>query len=850
MGSAFDGFEPNADDPFIAEHRLLSACLESFRGDGGVDFEELQPNKSAAGKDVMKQKGPAAVRTCVACTRRIRAQSDTWISDHLLYAVLNGLIRKKLPFDAESLRELLRWAAKDPRNPTSSPPLNGLVKACESYAENHDAQDLCPPLEAFHAFLEKKGVSSKTARKLAERLPPLMGAAPTLPILPGEAWSDRALSDIEGLPSHERVAWTTFLSHCLGATSGKPTKGWLKEASQHVDAIGRDAVAQTLRRWLPLLDAPRTQPIETWSEWAPNPNLMIQDGHADLLRGLIWCTPLLGVADLASYLADAAVSAYRKVPGIGPRAVKLGNACVYALGALESDEALAALAVLKVRVKFGTAQKGIEKALNLVAERTGIDRAELEELGVPAFGLDEVGLARESIGDFVAELRVVDRGKTQLSWIKPDGKVQKSVPKAVKDNDKDELKALKQAAKNIERMLIGQRERLDGLFLQQKQWTFTTFDQRYLSHPLVGTIARRLIWNIAEPGSPAIAAMWADGALRTRDTEVLTPTSEAVVTPWHPIDTSIDEVLAWRERLDSCQVAQPFKQAHREVYLLTDAERMTRTYSNRFAAHALKQHQFNALCSARGWKNTLRLMVDDEYAPPTKHLPDWGLRAEFWVEGLGDDYEADVNEAGTYLYLGTDQVRFYRTDAATNVAHAGGGGYVSEGTDRAENHPVPLEDVPPLVLSEVLRDVDLFVGVASVGNDPNWFDGGPDGRFRDYWHSYGFGELSGSAQTRKEALERLIPRLKIRDVCSFQDRFLVVRGKLRTYKIHLGSSNILMEPNDQYLCIVPAQSRTKKDDVFLPFEGDQRLSVVLSKAMLLAADDKIKDPTILSQLRI
>ena len=146
--------------------------------------------------------------------------------------------------------------------------------------------------------------------------------------------------------------------------------------------------------------------------------------------------------------------------------------------------------------------------------------------------------------DFVAELRVVDRGKTQLSWIKPDGKVQKSVPKAVKDNDKDELKALKQAAKNIERMLIGQRERLDGLFLQQKQWTFTTFDQRYLSHPLVGTIARRLIWNIAEPGSPAIAAMWADGALRTRDTEVLTPTSEAVVTPWHPIDTSIDEVLA------------------------------------------------------------------------------------------------------------------------------------------------------------------------------------------------------------------------------------------------------------------------------------------------------------------
>lgn len=33
-----------------------------------------------------------------------------------------------------------------------------------------------------------------------------------------------------------------------------------------------------------------------------------------------------------------------------------------------------------------------------------------------------------------------------------------------------------------------------------------------------------------------------------------------------------------------------------------------------------------------------------------------------------------------------------------------------------------------------------------------------------------------------------------------------------------------------------------------PFEGDQRLAVILSKAMMLAEDTKIKDPTILSQI--
>jgi len=34
----------------------------------------------------------------------------------------------------------------------------------------------------------------------------------------------------------------------------------------------------------------------------------------------------------------------------------------------------------------------------------------------------------------------------------------------------------------------------------------------------------------------------------------------------------------------------------------------------------------------------------------------------------------------------------------------------------------------------------------------------------------------------------------------------------------------------------------------LPFEGDEVLTAVLSKILMLAADDKITDPTILSQL--
>lgn len=255
---------------------------------------------------------------------------------------------------------------------------------------------------------------------------------------------------------------------------------------------------------------------------------------------------------------------------------------------------------------------------------------------------------------------------------------------------------------------------------------------------------------------------------------------------------------------------------------MTDAERTTNTYSNRFTAHILRQAQFRRLAKGRGWTTDLLGPWDGgDRMAAKRQLTRWNLRAEFWISGTGEEFQTG------FTYVATDQVRFYRLGDA---------------------EPISLSEVPPIVFSEVMRDVDLFVGVASVGNDPNWSDGGPEGRYRDYWQAYSFGELAASAETRREVLRGLIPKLKIADRCRFEDRFLVVRGDLRTYKIHFGSANILMEPNDEYLCIVPDQRARKTDKVFLPFDGDERLSVILSKALLLADDKKICDPSIVRQI--
>ncbi len=302
------------------------------------------------------------------------------------------------------------------------------------------------------------------------------------------------------------------------------------------------------------------------------------------------------------------------------------------------------------------------------------------------------------------------------------------------------------------------------------------------------------------------------------------------------MDHRPEEVLAWRSWLEKHEIVQPFKQAHREIYIVTDAERQTQVYSNRFAAQILKQHQFNALGVARGWKYKPLAGWDEVESTATLDLPAWNLRVEFWISLAGEVGE-DQTDASVYLYVATDQVRFYAGTANWAPERSG--------------QPLALADVPPLIFSEVMRDVDLFVGVASVGNDPNWHEGGPE-QYRPYWNEYSFGELGASAQTRKAVLERLIPRLKIAERCSFADRFLMVRGELRTYKIHLGSGNILMAPNDQYLCIVAGRgptARNQTERVFLPFEGDQTLTVILSKAFLLAEDSRITDSSIVNQIR-
>ncbi len=104
-------------------------------------------------------------------------------------------------------------------------------------------------------------------------------------------------------------------------------------------------------------------------------------------------------------------------------------------------------------------------------------------------------------------------------------------------------------------------------------------------------------------------------------------------------------------------------------------------------------------------------------------------------------------------------------------------------------------------------------------------------------------------ESRAQLITALLDDLGLPNVRT-EGHFAYVTGKLADYRVHLGSAVIHIDPGN-YLCIVPAKWGMTHEKLFLPFadEKDGKISEVISKILLLIADDKIKDESILRQIR-
>lgn len=625
----------------------------------------------------------------------------------------------------------------------------------------------------------------------------------------------------------EQKTWLQIFDHASSANGSKPSKSFLSKSEALTQKLGPGEFKKRMLDFMDYFaDIKEKTSVTKFLGQTYYSGSFLTLQNAQTFKGLLWS---LASENWDKLLADkiAAVveRAFKKIPGVGPSSVAVGNAGIHMLGEYGGLDGAGYLSLLKPKIKQLNTKNILEKNLTAASQKLGISPQEIEEMSIPDFDLKE-GRKTVTLAGYTLTMELAENSKVELLWLSPEGKEQKSPPAAIKNSEElsSEFDAFKKEAGKIQKFYASQKDRLDRLFIEERTWPYETFLKYYINHGLLSTMSRKLIWTITD-GKNSADVLWQDGLWLNVAQKPLSWIGEnCTVRLWHPVNAQTGSVLLWRNLFLSEEIKQPLKQAFREIYLLTDAEITTGSYSNRMAAHILKQHQFHALCGVRGWRYTLLGDFDGGGGLAQRDISPWNLHAEFWVnEVIADHAKSD---AGIWMYVSTDQVRFLN----------------------ANREPLDLAEVPKVVFSEVMRDVDLFVGVSSVGNDPEWSDGGLDRQYRDYWSSYSFGDLSEVAKVRMGVLENLLPKLKIRDVARIDGKFLVVTGKKRTYKIHIGSSNILMEPNDQYLCIVPARGGVNTAKIFLPFEGDGVLSLVISKALLLADDDKIKDSTIVRQI--
>ncbi|MDX2198917.1 MAG: DUF5724 domain-containing protein [Phycisphaerae bacterium] len=263
----------------------------------------------------------------------------------------------------------------------------------------------------------------------------------------------------------------------------------------------------------------------------------------------------------------------------------------------------------------------------------------------------------------------------------------------------------------------------------------------------------------------------------------------------HPVDLLAGK--AWDRWQRDCMAAervQPFKQLFRELYVLTPQERSDKTFSRRYAGQQVNPRQALALLGGRGWVTAPEAGV---------FRTDHDEKIEAWIEFMEGFYTPAEVEG-----LTLEKVRFAR---------------------RGATEYLDLASVPPRLLSETMRDVDLIVSVAHRGGvDP---------------------EASASTVEMRTSLLRDTLQLLKLDNVKLKGPHAIIRGVHAEYSVHLGSATTHMLPGGA-LFIVPVHSQ-HRGRIFLPFaDEDPKTAEVLSKVLLLARDQEIKDPGILDQIRM
>ena len=240
------------------------------------------------------------------------------------------------------------------------------------------------------------------------------------------------------------------------------------------------------------------------------------------------------------------------------------------------------------------------------------------------------------------------------------------------------------------------------------------------------------------------------------------------------------------------QIIQPFKQVFRELYVKTEEE-LNMEHSLRYAGNQIQPRKTVACLRTRHW------VADIE-------------------EGLQKVYYKENIVARIYALADWFSPADIESPTLEWVVF----------TDRKTGKDLKIREIPDIIFSEVMRDVDLAVSVAHAGGvDP------------ETSHS--------TVEMRKAIAEFTMPLFKLTNV-TFTKNHAVIQGARANYTVHLGSGVVHQEAGPM-INVLPVHSQ-RRGRIFLPFvDDDPKTSEVLTKILFFAEDKKIKDPFILEQIR-
>lgn len=366
------------------------------------------------------------------------------------------------------------------------------------------------------------------------------------------------------------------------------------------------------------------------------------------------------------------------------------------------------------------------------------------------------------------------------------GKALKTAPKSFARNEAFlDLKATVGDLKDLKRR---SRESMERAMMECT--LFGSGELRNIfDNPVLAPMVRSLVWTdgtnngFLQQGADGLKLAKLDGESVTADTLRIA----------HPHDLKISgDWAGFMQWLYQKKLVQPFKQVFREYYPITQDELQERTISRRYAGHQVQPQRTVALLKGRGWT------VDYEE----------GLQKVFHKENLI-----------VRIYAMADW--FSPADIEPPTLET------VEFFDRTTKENVPLENVPPILFSETMRDLDLVVSVAHVGGvDP---------------------EASHSTVEMRVAIAAELAKLLKLSNVSWIGSHAKIQGKLASYSVHMGSGVVHAEGVGM-VSILPVHSQSR-GRIFLPFaDDDPKTAEIMSKLLMLSEDSKIKDPTILSQL--